>query len=134
MSVNFVRTFWYPQFFQKASENILLNYYDTSDQIVFVCFLEALKTPKRHSEIKWPLARDWKHSFLVSWRSDKTEIRLALCRFSQKTSKTICFCFCQEKQKSFFGRIYGAPIYFWFYLTFSGKQHCWSWLFRTSPL
>ena len=134
MSINFVRTYRYPQFFQKANEKILFNYYDTSDQIVFVCFFEALKTPKRHFEIKWPLARDWKHIFLVSWRSDKTEIRLALCRLSQKTRKRICFCFFQ-KQKAFLGEFtVHFAIYFWFYLTFSGKQHCWSWLFRTSQL
>ena len=45
-------------------------------------------------------------------------------RFYQKTNEWICFV-CHEKQKSkqkkficsFFGRIYGAPICFWFYLT-----------------
>ena len=51
-------------------------------------------------------------------------------RFSQKTNKQICFV-SHKKQKSkqnefvrlFFGRIYGAPIWFWFYLTFKAKRH-----------
>ena len=29
---------------------------DTSSQIVFVYFLEELKTPKRHFKIYWPLS------------------------------------------------------------------------------
>ena len=54
----------------------------------------------------------------------KPKAVLARRRFSQKTNKQICFV-CREKQKqnkfirSFFGRIYGAPICFRFYLTFS---------------
>ena len=32
-----------------------LNYYGTSSQIVFLHFLEELKTAKRHFKIKWPL-------------------------------------------------------------------------------
>ena len=43
---------WYPQFFQKMNEKIQLNYYDISGRIVFVRFLEELKTPKRHFKIK----------------------------------------------------------------------------------
>ena len=53
----------------------------------------------------------------------------ALRRFSQKTNERICFV-CHEKQKSkqnkfvhsFFGRIYGVPICFRFYLTFSASK------------
>ena len=55
-SVNFKRNFWYPQFFQKTIEKIHPNYLDTSGRIVFVRFLEELKTPKRHFEINCPLA------------------------------------------------------------------------------
>ena len=55
----------------------------------------------------------------------KPKAGLEGCRFSQKTNERIWFVCC-EKQKSkqikfirlFFGRIYGAPICFWFYLTF----------------
>ena len=47
--------FWYVQFFQKTNEKIQPNYYDTSSRIVFVRFLEELKTPKRHFEMNWPL-------------------------------------------------------------------------------
>ena len=34
----------------------LPNYLGTSSRIVFICFLEELKTPKRHFEINWPLS------------------------------------------------------------------------------
>ena len=54
-SFNFKRTYFYPQFFQKTNKTIMLHYYDTSGRIVFVRFLEELKTPKRHFEINWPL-------------------------------------------------------------------------------
>ena len=43
----------YFKFFQKSNEKIQPNYYGmyTSSRIVFVWFLEELKTPKRHFEI-----------------------------------------------------------------------------------
>ena len=50
-SVNFKRTFCYPQFFQKKREKNQQNYYDTSGRIVFIRFLKELKTQKRHFEI-----------------------------------------------------------------------------------
>ena len=48
----FSKCFWYLQFFRKTNE---LNYYGTSSRIVFVRFLEELKTPKSPFEINWPL-------------------------------------------------------------------------------
>ena len=48
-------SFWYHQFFQKTNEKIWPTYYSNSSRIVFVRFLEELKTPKRHFEINWPL-------------------------------------------------------------------------------
>jgi hypothetical protein len=50
-SVDFETSFWYLQFFLKMNEKIRPNYYGTSSEIVFVRFLEELKTPKRHFEI-----------------------------------------------------------------------------------
>ena len=41
----------YLQFFQKMNKKIRANYYGTSTQIVFIRFLEELKTPKKHFEI-----------------------------------------------------------------------------------
>ena len=38
----------------KKNEKNQPNYYGTSSRIVFVRFLEELKTPKRHFEINWP--------------------------------------------------------------------------------
>ena len=46
-SVNFKRTFWYPQLFQKTNEKIQLNYYDTSGRLVFVRFLEEFEDTKK---------------------------------------------------------------------------------------
>ena len=56
--IPYLRTFWYPQFFQKTNKKIQLNYYDTSGRIVFVCFLEELKTQKKTLQTSGPLARD----------------------------------------------------------------------------
>ena len=52
-SVNFEMTCWYPEFFQKMNEKIqpTVQYYDTSDRLVFVRFWEELKTPKSPSEM-----------------------------------------------------------------------------------
>ena len=47
--------FWYLQFFQKTNKKIRRNYGGTSSRIIFVRFLEELKTKKRHFEINWPL-------------------------------------------------------------------------------
>ena len=45
----------YLQFFQKTNKKIQPNYYGTSRRIVFIRFLEELKTPKNYFEINWPL-------------------------------------------------------------------------------
>ena len=63
---------------------------------------------------------NWRH---VTKGEIKPKAGLARRRFSQKTNERIWFVCC-EKQKSkqicsLFGRIYGARICFWFYLTFS---------------
>ena len=51
------QSFWYYlQFFQKTNEKIQPNYYGTSSRIVFVRFLEELKTPRSPFEINLPLA------------------------------------------------------------------------------
>ena len=50
-------SFCYLRFFQKTNKKNRLNYYGTSSRIVFVRFLEELKTPKRHFEINWPLVK-----------------------------------------------------------------------------
>ena len=47
--------FWYLQFFQKTNKKIRRYYDGTSSRIIFVRFLEELKTKKRHFEIHWPL-------------------------------------------------------------------------------
>ena len=39
------------RFFQKTNKRILHYYYETSSRLVFVPFLEELKTPKRHFNI-----------------------------------------------------------------------------------
>ena len=60
--------------------------------------------------------------------------RLVRRRFSEKKEGTnsflfffLRFCFSRQKKNkfiySFSGRIYGAPIWFWFYLTF---KHSWT--------
>ena len=46
---------WYLQFFQKNERKNRPHYYGTSSRTVFICFLEELKSPKRHFEINWPL-------------------------------------------------------------------------------
>ena len=46
-SINFKRTFWYPQFFQKMNEKIQLYYYDTSGRLVFVRFLGEIEDTKK---------------------------------------------------------------------------------------
>ena len=46
-------SFWRFQFFQKTNEKIGLNYYDTISQILFVRFLEEMKTPKGDFKINW---------------------------------------------------------------------------------
>ena len=63
---------------------------------------------------------------LIKYCIKVRENRKARCRFSQITVCTnlfcLLFCFSQQTNKirSFvFGRIYGVPILFWFYLTFS---------------
>ena len=62
--------------------------------------------------------------FKLSKGQTKPKARLARHRFSQKMNKQICFVCCDEAKKqtkqifcSFFGRIYNAPICFWFHLT-----------------
>ena len=70
--------------------------------------------------------------FFVAKGQIKPKAVWARRRFSQKMNKRICFV-CREKQKSkqnkfipsFFGRIYGASICFWFYLTFILDQLKW---------
>ena len=42
---------------KKRTKKFDLQYFDTSSRIVFVHFLEELKTPKRHYEIILPLAK-----------------------------------------------------------------------------
>ena len=51
--VDFKMTLWYPQFFQKTNEKFRPDYYIHMQvpQVVFVRFLEELKTPKEHFEI-----------------------------------------------------------------------------------
>ena len=44
------------RFFKKTNEWIQLYYYDTTDRLVFVRFLEETEDmPKRYFEINWPL-------------------------------------------------------------------------------
>ena len=78
-----------------------------------------------------PLCRDWlDQQFCCPKGQIKPKAVWARQRFSQKTNKQICFG-CREKQTSkqnkficlFFGRIYGMPICFQFYLTFSQCRH-----------
>ena len=56
------------QFFQISNARIRLYYNDTSGRIVFVRFLEELKTTNRLFEINWPLNSDrknWKTSKMI---------------------------------------------------------------------
>ena len=58
------------------------NYHDTSGRIVFVHFLEELKTPKRHFEIDWPLpGPDLCTDQLYDVLTQKTQINL-VCTFA----------------------------------------------------
>ena len=99
-------------------------------------FLVVIAQPSQISIIKaWTIAT---YSIISYWTTPYSilqgQIRpkavWACSRFSQKTNKWICFV-CRGKQKSkqnkfvclFFGRIYGAPIFFWFYLTFNAYHY-----------
>ena len=83
-------SFWYFQFLQKTNEKIQLNYYDTSDRIVFVRVLEEFKTPNWHFETNRPFI--WKikinHNF---WKifgnrghcaSNPATLKASKCLFS----------------------------------------------------
>ena len=79
----------------------------------------------------------WNHCITKVTKSQiKLIRRLARHWFSQKAYKHFFLLFCFSRQKKiicwFFGRIYSAPICFWFYLTFSSKIKvvlgCVSWL------
>ena len=74
--------FRYVQFFQKTNEKIQPNYYGTSCRIVFVRFLEELKTSKRHFEINWPLVvlpNDDEDVFNVILSSSMVVFLVAIC-------------------------------------------------------
>ena len=49
----------------KMNETNWLHYYDTTGRIIFVCFLEEFKTPKRRLEIKWPFISILSQKILV---------------------------------------------------------------------
>ena len=71
---------------RKKSTLLLYTNYDTSCRIVFVCFLEELKTPKTHFEINWPLElskKDFKVFFVSNhcWRK--------MCQGCQKMGKIV---------------------------------------------
>ena len=55
MSVNFKRTFWYPQFFPKMNEKIVSTTMIPQVGLFSFVFWKNLKTPKRHFEINWRL-------------------------------------------------------------------------------
>ena len=47
------------------NKRIRLYYYDTSGQLIFVCFLEEIEPPKNRFEINWPLQLpNWGHTML----------------------------------------------------------------------
>ena len=74
--------FRYVQFFQKTNEKIQPNCYGTSSRIVFVRFLEELKTSKRHFEINWPLVvlpNDDEDVFNVILSSSMVVFLVAIC-------------------------------------------------------
>jgi hypothetical protein len=52
---NFSFVFWEKRWLHKFILKLSDLYKGTSSRIVFVCFLEELKTPKWHFEINWPL-------------------------------------------------------------------------------
>ena len=58
-------------FFQKTNERIQFYFYDTSGWLVFVCFLEELKTPKSPFEINWHLQRRGINAMCGGLRSRK---------------------------------------------------------------
>ena len=59
-SINFKKTFWYPQFLQKTNQKIRLNYYDTSSWLVFVRFLEEFEDTKNFGACLHDfLRKDW---------------------------------------------------------------------------
>ena len=88
-------------------------------------FISGKKTKKTHLCVLWCNLID-NSSIVVLKGQIKPKVVLARRRFFQKKKKLICFVY-REKQKSkqnkfvcsFFGRIYGAPICFRFYLTFT---------------
>ena len=51
-SVNFKRTFWYPQFSQKTNKKFDFTTMIPKVDLFSFVFWEKLKTPKRHFEIK----------------------------------------------------------------------------------
>ena len=66
----------------KNEQKIRLYYYGTSSRIVFVRFLEELKTLKRHFEINWPLVvlpNDDEDVFNVILSSSMVVFLAAIC-------------------------------------------------------
>ena len=70
-------SFSYLQFSPKTNEKIWRYYYGSSSRIVFVRFLEKLKTPKRHFEINWPLSKQywWNHKLLNTCKRKITLVK-----------------------------------------------------------
>ena len=63
--LNFKRTFWYPQFFQKKwTKTFDLTTMIPQVDLFFFGFWKNLKTPKRHFEINWPWRTDFVSCFL----------------------------------------------------------------------
>ena len=89
----------------------------------FILIYYVMKTKRSHHMDSWA-----KNLHPIN---PKAVSKLTRGRFSQKMNKQICFCFLlfafslfRARNKfvcSFFGKIYGMLIWFWFYLTFCKK-------------
>ena len=66
-SVNFKKTFWYPQFLQKTNEKIRLDYYDTSDRLIFVRFLEEFEDTKKGIQWRVGIKRYNRYNHYISY-------------------------------------------------------------------
>ena len=85
-------SFWCLHFSQKTNKKIRLYYHRTSSQIVFVCLLGELNTPKRHFEINSPLLWYLKLNYFLfifweNWRHQKD-----ISKLTHLYNQGLCIC------------------------------------------
>ena len=72
---------------KKRTKKFDLQYYDTSGQLVFILFLEELKTPKSPFKINWPLIIN----------RDNSSLSLRKICISDQSNKYLIFNYCYFK-------------------------------------